>query len=100
MSVTVDLKTSSFEPDFGSMVYLCDASTYSMTISLPDVSGDSSWNGTHCYIKRIDDVVAKSVTIDCYDNQMIDGQYSLSLTPNYSVHIMAYNGGWLVLSNN
>jgi hypothetical protein len=98
MSVIVDFKTSSFEVDFGSLVYLCDASTYSMTVTLPDISTDSSWNGTHFYVKRVDTVTAKSVTLDCYGSQTLDGDLSRTLAPNESYHIMAYDGSWLILS--
>ena len=99
MSLSIEKFTSSFEVDFGYTVYLIDATNSSITVSLPDVSGNSAYNGSHFYVKRIDTNNTKTVLIDPYSSQTIDGvSASHSMALHASVHLVCWEGAWLILS--
>lgn len=99
MSLSIEKFTSSFEVDFGYTCYLIDASNSSITVSLPDISGNSAYNGSHFYVKRIDTNNTKTVLVDPYSTQTIDGtsaSYDVALYAH--IHLVAWDGAWYILN--
>ena len=92
--VTEDYKLDVSDVD---CVVLADASSNSITITLPDIS--SPTDGINFRMKRIDTTLLNTVTIVGYDEtQLIDGAASLLATKVNPVEIVSYAGQWYVIS--
>lgn len=99
MSLSIEKFTSSFEVDFGYTVYLIDATNQSVVVSLPNVSNkNGAFDGTHLYVKRYDTNGSKTVSVDPYGSQTIDGSSkTVSLEYNQTIHLVCYDGNWYTI---
>lgn len=79
-------------------VVLADASSGSVTITLPDVSAPT--DGINFMIKRVDTTLLVSVTIVGHNgSQTIDGSASVTTAKGSPHQIVSSAGKWYVLSN-
>jgi hypothetical protein len=90
-------KTSTYTATITDSTILCDATTGSMTINLPAVSGVTR---RQYVIKKIDSSV-NTVTIDPNASETIDGATTYVLSAQWaSAHIQTNGTAWYVLAKN
>ena len=79
-------------------VMLVDATSVSITITLPDISAPV--DGINYYIKRTDTTALKTVTVVGFSgSQLIDGLTSILSTKLNPRHIVSSGGNWHNIGN-
>ena len=88
--ITAATETQTVDPGYS--IYLIDATSGNITLTLPDINSDGLW----FLFRRIDTINANSVTIQGYSSgQTIDGLANFVLTPSAQEAATAsYGGVW------
>lgn len=82
--------------DPGFNVYLVDASSNSITLTLPNIYAD----GITFTIKRIDYSTLNQVNLVTTNNQTIDTQTSLIIYKGVNITVQSFNGNWISIYQN
>lgn len=86
--------SSSLTTDFD--LYLFDASSNSITVTLPNIPAD----GMNFFFKRRDLVITNTVTIQGFNNsQTIDGNLSVNMVPTQGTRLISFGGVWYSASS-
>lgn len=74
-------------------IYLVDATSGSITLTLPSITAD----GTNFRIKRIDTSLTNTVTVQGTGGQQIDSQASITMDTGTNIILAAFNSAWYII---
>jgi len=88
LSTILITSNSTLDDQYG--VYVIDATSQNLTLTLTDIT---SYDGTYLIVKRIDSS-ANTVTIQGTSSQTINGSSTLVLTPNSRQSLVSLGNAW------
>jgi len=93
-SAAITLVTSNTTLDPGYNIYLVNASSNSVTLTLPPILGD----GEEFTISRIDTAVLNIVTLTTSDGQNINFGSSINIGPQTNLTVSSYLSAWYTVN--